>query len=212
MSTALPDILHRCDAFLIVDKPAGLLTVPGKGPEKWDCLINRLLPAYPNARIVHRLDQPTSGLLVVPLGYEPLRHIGRQFEQREVSKTYQAVVNGLMADDEGEVDLPLICDWPNRPRQMVDHEQGKPSLTRYRVMRRDMERQLTRVELTPVTGRSHQLRVHMLAIGHPILGDTLYTPGAIPVTATRLHLHACTLAFTDPGDGTRVCFRSAPAF
>jgi tRNA pseudouridine32 synthase / 23S rRNA pseudouridine746 synthase len=212
MPTALPDILHRCDDFLIVDKPAGLLTVPGKGPEKWDCLINRLLPTYPNARIVHRLDQPTSGLLVVPLGYEPLKRIGRQFELRQVSKTYQAVLNGLVANNEGEVDLPLICDWPNRPRQMVDHENGKPALTRYRVLSRDAERQLTRVELTPVTGRSHQLRVHMLALGHPILGDTLYTPEWVFTTASRLHLHACTLAFDDPGDGTRVSFRSAPTF
>lgn len=208
----MPTVLHHCDAYLIVDKPPGLLTVPGKGPEKQDCLINRLLPAYPNARIVHRLDQPTSGLLVVPLGYEPLREIGRQFERREVDKTYQAVLTGLMADDEGEVDLPLICDWPNRPRQMVSHEQGKPALTLFRVLHRDVDRQLTRVELTPVTGRSHQLRVHMLALGHAILGDTLYTPGTVAARSSRLHLHACTLAFQDPVNGARVSFQSEPAF
>ena len=208
----MPTVLHRCDAYLVVDKPAGLLTVPGKGPEKQDCLINRLLPAYPNARIVHRLDQPTSGLVVVPLGYEPLRSIGRQFEQRQVAKTYQAVVTGLMTDDEGEVNLPLICDWPNRPRQMVDHEHGKPALTRFRVLHRDVVQQLTRVELMPVTGRSHQLRVHMLALGHAILGDTLYTPDSVTARSSRLHLHACTLAFNDPDSGVNVSFQSAPAF
>lgn len=208
----MPTVLHRCDDYLIVDKPPGLLTVPGKGPEKQDCLINRLLPAYPNARIVHRLDQPTSGLLVVPLGYEPLRSIGRLFEQRQVGKTYQAVVTGLMADDHGEVALPLICDWPNRPRQMVDHERGKPALTQFRVMHRDLNRQLTRVELTPVTGRSHQLRVHMLALGHAILGDTLYTPDTVTARSSRLHLHACTLAFKDPANDAWVSFHSEPAF
>src|SRR5690625_2540058 len=155
----MPTVLHRCDAYLVVDKPAGLLTVPGNGTEKQACLSNRLLPAYPNVRIVHRLDQPTSGLVVVPLVYEPLRSSGRQFEQRQVAKTYQAVLAGLMADDEGEVNLPLICDWPNRPRQMVDHEHGKPALTRFRVLHRDVAQQLTRVELIPVTGSSPPLRV-----------------------------------------------------
>ena len=208
----MPTVLHRCDAYLIVDKPPGLLTVPGRGPQKQDCLINRLLPAYPNARIVHRLDQPTSGLVVVPLGYEPLRSIGRQFEQRQVDKTYQAVLTGIMVDDEGEVDLPLICDWPNRPRQMVDHQQGKPSLTRFRVLHRDLAQQLTRVELMPVTGRSHQLRVHMLALGHAILGDTLYTPETVEARSSRMHLHACTLAFKDPTDDTYISFQSEPPF
>lgn len=211
MSAPLPPIIHACDAFLVVDKPSGLLTVPGKGPEKQDCLINRLLPHYPNARIVHRLDQPTSGLVIVPLGYEPLRHIARQFEQRQVSKTYQAVVSGLVTDDTGEVNLPLICDWPNRPRQMVDQQQGKPSLTHYRVLRRDPEQKITRVELTPVTGRSHQLRVHMLSLGHPILGDRLYAPEAVQALSTRLLLHASDIGFCDPVDNRILQFNS-PAF
>lgn len=212
MSAPLPPIIHACDSFLVVDKPAGLLTVPGKGPEKQDCLINRLLPHYPNARIVHRLDQPTSGLVIVPLGYEPLRHIARQFEQRQVSKAYQAVVAGLVSENEGEVNLPLICDWPNRPRQMVDHDQGKPSLTHYRVLSRDAERQITRMELTPVTGRSHQLRVHMLSLGHPILGDTLYASEAVQALSPRLLLHASDIGFCDPVDNRFLQFHSSAIF
>src|SRR5690625_1972877 len=208
----MPTVLHRCDAYLVVDKPAGLLTVPGKGPEKQDCLINRLLPAYPNARIVHRLDQPTSGLVVVPLGDEPLRSIGRQFEQLQVAKSSQAGAAGLMAVDAGQVKLPLSSAWPNRPLQMVDHEHGKPALTRFRVLHRDVAQQLIRVELMPVSGRSHQLRVHMLALGHAILGDTLYTPDSVTARSSRLHLHACTLAFNDPDSGVNVSFQSAPAF
>ncbi len=212
MSAPLPPIIYACESFLVVDKPAGLLTVPGKGPEKQDCLINRILPHYPNARIVHRLDQPTSGLVIVPLGYEPLRNIARQFEQRQVSKVYQAVVAGLVAEDVGEVNLPLICDWPNRPRQMVDHQQGKPSLTHYRVLSRDMEQQITRMELTPVTGRSHQLRVHMRSLGHPILGDTLYAPEDIQTLSPRLLLHASDIGFCDPVDNGFLQFNSPAVF
>ena len=153
----LPEIIYADDTLLVVNKPAGLLTVPGRGPEKQDCLINRLLVPYPNARIVHRLDQATSGLVLIPLGYEAQKHLARQFEQRLVHKCYTAVVGGVMADEAGEVDLPLICDWPNRPRQKVDYTDGKAALTRYRVLQRSAE--ATRVALEPVTGRSHQLRV-----------------------------------------------------
>lgn len=204
-------ILWQDEHLLVVNKPPGLLTVPGRGPDKQDCLINRLLPAYPNSRIVHRLDQPTSGLVIVPQGYEALKHIGRQFEQRQVSKRYIAVLGGLLASDEGEVNLPLICDWPNRPRQMVDHAVGKAALTRYRVIGREMQMQRTRVALTPVTGRSHQLRVHMSSLGHPIIGDGLYAEPPWQ-DAERLLLHAETIGFTHPISGEPVAVSCPAAF
>ncbi len=212
MTAATITLLHRDAHLIVADKPAGLLTVPGKGAEKQDCLINRLLAHYPNSRVVHRLDQPTSGLVVVPQSYEALRHLGRQFEQRQVGKRYIAVVSGLLKEDSGEVDLPLICDWPNRPRQMVDPDNGKPALTHYRVLSRDPARGHTRVALTPVTGRSHQLRVHMLALGHPILGDTLYAPTAIANASPRLLLHAEFIRFTHPVSGEEISFAEPAPF
>jgi len=206
----LPEIVYADDALLVVNKPAGLLTVPGRGPEKQDCLINRLLVPYPNARIVHRLDQATSGLVLIPLGYETQKHLARQFEQRLVHKCYTAVVGGVMADEAGEVDLPLICDWPNRPRQKVDYTDGKAALTRYRVLQRSADS--TRVALEPVTGRSHQLRVHMQALGHPILGDNLYATPAYLAASERLLLHATTIEFTHPQTGSPVYCESPPVF
>lgn len=206
----LPSIVYCDDDLLVVDKPAGLLTVPGRGPDKQDCLINRLLPHYPNARIVHRLDQATSGLVIIPLGYEPQKHLARQFEQRLIHKRYVAVVGGDVRETQGEVDLPLICDWPNRPRQKVDHEHGKSALTRYRVLAR-LE-QHTRLELEPVTGRSHQLRVHMLSLGHPILGDTLYAPPALRDCTDRLLLHATRLSFTHPRTEQAITLDLPPSF
>ena len=206
----LPEIIYADDTLLVVNKPAGLLTVPGRGPEKQDCLINRLLVPYPNARIVHRLDQATSGLVVIPLGYEAQKHLARQFEQRLVHKCYTAVVGGVMADEAGEVDLPLICDWPNRPRQKVDYTDGKAALTRYRVLQRSAD--ATRVALEPVTGRSHQLRVHMQALGHPILGDNLYATPAYLAASDRLLLHATTIEFTHPRTGSPVHCESPPVF
>ncbi|WP_049721454.1 RluA family pseudouridine synthase [Gilvimarinus polysaccharolyticus] len=196
-TTSVP-LVYEDSAFIIANKPSGLLTVPGRGPEKQDCLINRLLTSHPNSRIVHRLDQPTSGIVIVPQSYEALRHIGRQFETRQVSKRYIAVVAGIVEQDEGSVELPLICDWPNRPRQMVDWDNGKAALTHYQVLSRDSNTQQTRVALTPVTGRSHQLRVHMLALGHPILGDTLYAPEAVIAASPRLLLHAEYIGFEHP--------------
>lgn len=211
--TDSPIALHHRDSHLLVaDKPAGLLTVPGKGPDKQDCLLNRLLPRYPNSRIVHRLDQPTSGLVIIPQSHQALRHIGRQFEQRQVDKRYIAEVAGLLAEDGGEVDLPLICDWPNRPRQMVDRDKGKPALTRYRVLARDPASNRTRVALTPVTGRSHQLRVHMLALGHPIVGDSLYAPAQVAGASPRLLLHAEFIRFTHPASGEPISVTQAAPF
>ncbi|MGE6334749.1 RluA family pseudouridine synthase [Stenotrophomonas sp. NPDC077659] len=196
------------DALLVAEKPAGLLSVPGRSVENQDCVVSRLQALYPDALTVHRLDQVTSGLLLHARGKVMQAALSMQFEQRNVRKRYEAVVQGLLAADAGEVDLPLIVDWPNRPKQRVDHERGKPALTRWHVLARDAQAQRTRVALEPVTGRSHQLRLHMASLGHPIVGDVLY--GALP--AQRVHLHACALAFTHPVTGAALAFESAALF
>ncbi|HWV15458.1 MAG TPA: pseudouridine synthase [Cellvibrio sp.] len=196
------NILYLDDDLLILNKPAGLLTVPGKGPEKQDCLINRALKFNPNARVVHRLDQGTSGIVMFPLNYMCLRLLTKQFEARGIHKHYVAVVAGLVEQDQGEVQLPLICDWPNRPLQKVCFDSGKPAHTRYQVLERytspDASRNATRVRLEPVSGRTHQLRVHMLSLGHPMLGDQLYSPPEIQAQASRLLLHAQHIQLTHP--------------
>lgn len=183
--------------LLVVEKPAGLLSVPGRLPENQDCVIARLQQVYPDALTVHRLDQVTSGLMLYARGKQVQAALSMQFEKRQVGKRYEALVQGLVEDEAGEVALPLICDWPNRPRQIVDFEVGKPALTRWQVIERDTVAQRTRVALEPVTGRSHQLRVHMASLGHPIVGDVFY--GAAP--AERVALHACALAFMHPDFG-----------
>lgn len=190
--------------FLVVEKPAGLLSVPGRLPENQDCVVSRLQAVYPDALTVHRLDQVTSGLMLHARGKDMHKALSVQFEKRLVSKRYEAVVQGVIEADCGEIDLPLICDWPNRPRQMVDFERGKPSLTRWRVVGRDAEAQTTRVELEPVTGRSHQLRLHLASIGHPIVGDVMYGAGPAP----RVCLHARRLAFAHPVTGAVLEFSS----
>ncbi|WP_447934133.1 RluA family pseudouridine synthase [Stenotrophomonas lactitubi] len=201
--------LHYIDeALLVAEKPAGLLSVPGRSVENQDCVVARLQGLYADALTVHRLDQVTSGLLLHARGKDMQVALSMQFEKREVGKRYEAIVQGLLEGDAGEVDLPLIVDWPNRPRQMVDHERGKPALTRWRVLSRDIAAQCTRVELEPVTGRSHQLRLHMASLGHPIVGDVLY--GA--VAAQRVHLHARELRFTHPVTGEALAFESATPF
>lgn len=193
--------IHHLDAsLLVVEKPAGLLSVPGRLPENRDCLINRVQARYPDALTVHRLDQVTSGLVLFGRGAAMQRALSMQFERREVDKRYVALVEGLIAQDSGEIDLPLICDWPNRPRQIVDFDVGKPSLTRWRVLARDASLKHTRVELEPVTGRSHQLRVHLAAIGHPIVGDAFYAASE----AERVCLHSSRLVFAHPLDGERI--------
>lgn len=201
--------LHYLDeALLVAEKPAGLLSVPGRGEENQDCVVSRLQAIHPDVLTVHRLDQVTSGLLLHARGKAMQAALSAQFAQRQVGKRYEAVVEGLLAADEGEVDLPLRVDWPNRPRQMVDTVQGKPALTRWRVLARDAVACRTRVALEPVTGRSHQLRLHLAALGHPIVGDVLY--GALP--AQRVHLHAKALRFTHPVTGQTLAFESAPPF
>jgi tRNA pseudouridine32 synthase/23S rRNA pseudouridine746 synthase len=202
------DLLFANEDLLLINKPSGLLSVPGRGPDKQDCAIQRVQQCHPEALIVHRLDMATSGLLLLARGAAMQRSLSMAFEARRVHKRYIALLEGELAGpDEGEVDLPLITDWPNRPRQKIDHQIGKASLTRYRVLSRSAGQ--TRVELEPVTGRTHQLRVHMLALGHPIMGDALYgaqvESGDAPA---RLFLHACSLALPDWG----LSFESPPEF
>ncbi|MFZ2268666.1 MAG: RluA family pseudouridine synthase [Azonexus sp.] len=197
--------------LLVVDKPAGLLSVPGRGADKADCLASRIQVQFPDALIVHRLDMSTSGLLVLARGEEMHRLLSKLFRDRLVDKRYLAVVDGLLAAEQGEVELPLICDWPNRPRQKVDFEIGKPSLTRFRRLELDPANNVSRVELEPFTGRSHQLRVHMAELGHPILGDDLYARAA-EGKAERLLLHAMDLAFVHPLTGEALSFHCPAPF
>ncbi|HEC19414.1 MAG TPA: RNA pseudouridine synthase [Gammaproteobacteria bacterium] len=194
-------IVYRDDTLLVVDKPAGLLSVPGRGADRQDCLIRRVQRWFDDALVVHRLDMETSGLLILARGKGSQSRLGRLFQQRAVQKGYVAVVEGRVRPAEGEIDLPLICDWPNRPRQKVDHQLGKPSLTRYAVLGRGIDAQSTRLVLQPETGRSHQLRVHLQALGHPILGDRLYAKGQTQARAGRLLLHATSLMFEHPVTG-----------
>lgn len=194
--------------MLVFDKPAGLLAVPGRTIA--DCLSARVQAAWPDALVVHRLDMATSGLIAFGRGPDAQRALSRAFETRRVAKRYVAVVGGDVAGEQGEVDAPLVVDWPNRPRQIVDPVHGKPSLTLWRVLAREAGR--TRLALSPVTGRSHQLRVHCAHLGHPILGDDLYAPPALRDAAPRLLLHACRLELPHPATGERVVVESVPPF
>lgn len=207
-STEIIAIHHIDEHLLVVEKPAGLLSVPGRLPENHDCLVSRLQVRHPDALTVHRLDQVTSGLMVFARGKEMQSALSALFERRQVMKRYEALVEGPVDGGAGEIDLPLTCDWPNRPKQKVDHEAGKPALTRWRVLGRGAEGAATRLELEPVTGRSHQLRLHLASIGHPIVGDTMY--GAVP--AVRVCLHASGLAFVHPATGGQVAWRSLAPF
>lgn len=203
------DVLHADHQVLIVVKPEGLLSVPGKGEHLADCLLSRVQMAFPEALLVHRLDRDTSGVMVFALTPHAQRHLGLQFEKRQVKKTYVARVWGKIVEKTGTVDLPLNVDWPNRPRQMVDPENGRAALTEWRVMKSgDSE---TRLRLFPKTGRSHQLRVHCLAIGHPILGDPLYAEGPAR-EFSRLMLHSQELRFRHPDGGKGMTFKAKPPF
>ena len=227
------DWAYLDESLLVVNKPAGLLAVPGRGAGMLDCLSTRIQQIFPDAIGVHRLDMSTSGLMVFARGVEMHRRLSRMFRERQVHKRYVAVVAGLMEDIKGEVELPLAADWPNRPCQKVDEAAGKPSLTRYRVLeyKESVRPELiegpavdcvmgfdklspnglvdvTRVELEPVTGRTHQLRVHMSAIGHPIIGDALYG-GRV---AERLMLHAFRLSFVHPLSAVPLVLESVAPF
>ena len=202
-------ILHQDHEILIVDKPSGLLSVPGRGEHLADCLLSRVQAAFPEALLVHRLDRDTSGVMVFALTSHAQRHLGLQFEKRQVKKTYVARVWGRVEEKTGTVDLPLIVDWPNRPRQKVDFDAGKPALTDWRGGR--YEESATRVRLFPKTGRSHQLRVHMREIGHPILGDPFYAEGEA-LNAPRLMLHAESLRLRHPDGGVGMSFSAKCPF
>ncbi|TYK67188.1 pseudouridine synthase [Colwellia echini] len=213
------DIIYQDDDIVVLNKASGILSVPGRLPEHQDCLQNRVQRVLPSATIVHRLDMATSGIMIMALNKPAHVAISRQFEQRKTQKSYLARVFGRVTETNGSVDLPLICDWPNRPKQMVDHECGKKSLTHFRVLGYSDENSTdeampvepitTLVELTPVTGRSHQLRVHMLAIGHPILGDRLYATNDALTMRNRLQLHALNLSLFHPTSEELMTF-SAP--
>ncbi len=184
-------IVHEDEALIIVNKPSGMLSVPGRGEDKQDCMSLSIQREFPDALTVHRLDMATSGLLVFARGKENQRMISEMFRDRLIAKRYVAIVSGTMDLQRGEINLPMSADWPNRPRQKID-EHGKPSITRFEVI--EQERDTARLGLEPVTGRTHQLRVHLMAINHPIVGDGLY--GGIP--AKRLMLHAESLEFIHP--------------
>ena len=199
-------MVHADASLLLVDKPAGLLSVPGKAAEHWDCLEHRMVATFPEARLIHRLDMDTSGLMIFARSALAQRHVNWQFERRQIEKSYIARVAGRVAQECGAIDLPLRCDWPNRPLQMVCAEEGKPSLTEWQVLERGEDETLLR--LLPKTGRSHQLRVHLRAIGHTILGDRFYGGRAAP----RLMLHAESLRLRHPEGGTWVRFEAPCPF
>ncbi len=203
------EIIHQDHELLLVNKPSGLLSVPGKGEHLADCLLSRIQAAFPEALLVHRLDRDTSGIMVFALTPHAQRHLGLQFEKRQVKKVYVAKVYGVVDGDEGTVDLPLIVDWPNRPRQHVDHENGKPAVTDWKVVKRGAAE--TRMRLFPQTGRSHQLRVHMKELGHPILGDPFYATGPAR-EAPRLMLHAESLRLRHPDGGKGLTFKAKCPF
>lgn len=214
------EIIYQDSALLVFNKPSGLLSVPGRGPDKQDCLSARVQARWPDALIVHRLDFDTSGIILMARGLDAQRALNRAFETRLVHKRYVAVVDGILEADAtaedgwGLVDLPLNLDWPNRPLHIVDHQAGKPSRTRWRPHPPGElgGAPATRVDLEPITGRSHQLRVHLQALGHPIIGDTLYAPPAARARAARLLLHACELTLAHPLTGIPLSFRREPPF
>lgn len=210
--------LFADDALLVLHKPSGLLAVPGRGADKQDALSTRVRHLYPDALVVHRLDMATSGLMLMARGPHVQRALNQCFADRKVSKRYEAVVSGRLAppadacDGWSVIDLPIGVDWPKRPLRIIDAARGQPSVTHWRVLSYDPVRHATRVLLAPVTGRSHQLRVHLQAIGHPILGDTLYAGAAARCQSSRLLLHACALQFAHPVTGAQLAFESPVPF
>ncbi|MEP6722187.1 MAG: RluA family pseudouridine synthase [Variovorax sp.] len=205
--------IHEDPDLLVLEKPAGLLCVPGRGADKQDCLSAQAQQRWPDALVVHRLDMATSGLVLMARNLATQRALGDAFAARQVEKRYEAVVDGLMplADEWALIDAPLIADWPRRPLQKIDAA-GKPSQTRWRVLRQLPQRQATHLLLEPLTGRSHQLRVHLASIGHAILGDALYASEAVHARAPRLMLHATVLAFTHPATSQAMRFASEAPF
>lgn len=208
-------LLYADAALLVLDKPPGLLSVPGRGADKQDCLSARVQRLYPDALVVHRLDMATSGLMLLARGTLAQRRLSEAFAHRSVSKRYVAVVDGHLsagADDGASIDLPIAVDWPRRPLRVVDPVHGKPSVTRWRVLSHDPAHAHTRLELEPVTGRSHQLRVHLQALGHPILGDTLYGCDRTQALSERLLLHASAIELEHPISRQGMRFDSPAGF
>ncbi len=201
----LPEILYRDEYLLAVNKPEALLSVPGIGPDKQDCVISRILTEYPEAKIVHRLDCYTSGIMLLALGIEVQRELSRQFHDREIDKSYEAVVHGKQEQQEGMIDLPMRCDIDDRPRQIIDFENGKSAVTHWKVL--GYENDCTRLQLMPVTGRTHQLRLHCKAMGYPIVGDRLYGDEGEQVEG-RMQLHAKVIEFTHPQSRQRIRLQS----
>lgn len=203
------------ESLLVLDKPAGLLSVPGRGEDKQDCLSRRAQQHYPDALVVHRLDMSTSGLLVMARGLAVQRKLNDAFAARSVHKRYEAVVDGVIETADGTwqlIDLAILLDWPNRPRRIIDAQLGKPSSTRWQLLGTDPQHNTSRLALEPITGRSHQLRVHLQALGHAILGDMLYAPPQVAAQSGRLLLHACMLELTHPVDQQRMQFISPAPF
>ncbi len=208
-------LLYADAALLVLDKPPGLLSVPGRGADKQDCLSARVQRLYPDALVVHRLDMATSGLMLLARGAVAQRTLSAAFAARSISKRYVAVVDGHLsadAEDWAFIDLPIQVDWPRRPLRVVDPVRGKPSVTRWRVLSHDPARASTRLELEPLTGRSHQLRVHLQGIGHPILGDTLYGCDRTQALSERLLLHASAIELEHPISRQIMRFDSPPGF
>jgi len=203
-------IIHEDAHIIVVSKPAGLLSVPGKGEHLADCLAARVQAAFPGALVIHRLDMDTSGVLIMARNKDAQANIGKQFERRKTRKVYIADIWGAPAESSGLVDLPLRCDWDNRPRQMMCHEQGKPAQTRWEII--GQHERGARVKLEPITGRTHQLRVHMQALGFPILGDCFYAHEQAQNAAKRLHLHAQSLTLHHPDGGDLITFEDAAGF
>ena len=207
--------VYEDDDLLVLAKPSGLLCVPGRGPDKQDCLSARAQQRWPGALIVHRLDQATSGLVLMARHLDAQRRLSQAFAERQVHKRYQAVVSGLMGEVDGSwhtIDLPIAADWERRPLRVIEHTLGKPSITRWRAVAHDSHPPTTRVELEPLTGRTHQLRVHLAAVGHAIVGDALYADAATQALAPRLLLHACHLAFTHPATAEALSIHLPPDF
>lgn len=208
------DILYRDEDIVVLNKPSGLLSVPGRKIEHFDSLMTRVQAVWPNSGVVHRLDMMTSGIMIMAMHRDALIHLNRQFQDRVTKKQYIAVVAGHMPEDKDEIDYPLIVDYPNRPKQKVCYETGKASLTQYRVLSREQRNGVdcSRVELTPITGRSHQLRVHLKELGFPILGDRLYAPEHIIAAANRLQLHAQWLEVVHPATEKPLSFTALAEF
>ena len=205
------DLVYRDDYIAAVNKPSGLLSVPGNQPQYYDSEMSRVKEKYGFCEPAHRLDMATSGVLLFALSKAADRELKRQFREREPKKYYQALVWGHVEQDHGVVELPLICDWENRPRQKICFERGKRAVTFYDVLQR-YPNNTTRVKLTPITGRSHQLRVHMLALGHPILGDKFYAHPQAKALSPRLCLHAESLQIQHPITGETMEFTAPVGF